>query len=55
MIPFVWNRIYRRGKSTDTKIRLVVAEDKVGKGRKEEWLTANRDRVSFWGDKNVLK
>ena len=44
--------IHRIRKFTDTGSTLVLASG-LG-GRKEWWVTANKWRVTFWDDKNVL-
>lgn len=40
----------RRGKSTDTENRLLVA-----RGREKWRMTPNGYRISFWGGENVLE
>lgn len=44
--------MFRIGKSVESESRLVVARDWKGVG----WgIVANEDRLSLWGDENVLK
>ena len=52
MIPFMYCKMSRRGKSIETRSTLVVAwkGEAVGRGKSNEGY-----RVSLWGTENVLE